>query len=87
MLRDADPDRDVAEAIRRGDFRFIGVMGYAVTLPGVEDYGEQYQSYGVRIIEGTSDVIANDAVRLLNEQAYRYAERYNKLLMKHLNRK
>lgn len=85
MLEAADPVRDVEQAIREGDLRFIGMMGYALIVPGVDDYGQRiWDTNGVRVIKGTSDFIANDDVARLNELAYEYAKRYNMLLLDYL---
>ncbi len=86
-LERADPARDLQAALLRGDKRFVGVMGFALEVPGVEDYYEHYKSYGVRVIEGTSDFIENDDIRRLNELAYKYALRYNRLLLETIRSK
>ena len=87
-LEGADPAQDIERAIKKGDLRFIGVMGYSLIVPGVEDYHERYEkNNGVRIIEGASDFILSDDVQRLNELATDYAERYNKLLLEYLSHK
>jgi hypothetical protein len=38
----ASPEQDCMRAIRRHDFRFVGVAGYALDVPGVPDYHIRY---------------------------------------------
>jgi hypothetical protein len=77
-LKDANPVNDADEAIRRNDLRFLAVKGYAITVPGIDDYYTRFSSkYKYRIIEGTSDVIRNEEERQLQNRAIRYAEVYN----------
>ncbi len=89
-LESADPAVDVTAAISRGDFRFLGIAGYTVTVPGVlsvtgqpsdRDNERLVARHGVRVMEGTSD---DKAVLEFQLAAIRYAERYNTLLLKHL---
>ena len=52
VLENALYQNDFNESIKREDYRFIGVMGYAMIVPGVPDYYEKYsQSYSVKIIK------------------------------------
>jgi hypothetical protein len=77
----ANPERDCQRAIARNDFRFVGVAGYALDVPGVPDYQTRYwKSNGVKVIAGTSDVGQRD----FNEAARAYARRYNAALLKYL---
>src|SRR5215510_243685 len=55
-LNTADPERDLADAFKRDDRRFIGVYGYTAYTPGVsDDASDLTRKYGVRYIEGTTD--------------------------------
>lgn len=84
-LEHADPSRDLQGAISVNDLRFIGIMGYALEVPGVEHYHERYaSSSGVKIVEGTSDVIYGVEHRRLIDIAREYAEKYNRLLLRYL---
>jgi hypothetical protein len=81
-LQAADVSAEVAAAVSKGDFRFVGVMGLALAVPGVPDYQDKYAAkYGVRVIEHTSDAIESSEHAQLQEVARTYAERYNKLLL------
>ena len=82
-LSHADARRDVATALKRGDKRFIGVYGVASEVPGVSDSGLVHR-FGVRFIEGTSDVRPTPESRRLNTLARDYALRYNQLLLRHV---
>lgn len=84
-IGDADPAKDFDEAIKNRDFRFVGIHGYALIVPGVENYYERYEkSNGVKTIEGTGDVILNEEHEQLQNKARSYAEKYNMLLLKFL---
>lgn len=76
---------DFEEAVKNGDTRFVGVMGYSLEVPGVPDYEEKYsKSHGVKVIEGTSDSYP-DSASLARNVFYRdYATGYNELLLRHL---
>ncbi|HEX8371848.1 MAG TPA: hypothetical protein VF585_03640 [Chthoniobacterales bacterium] len=79
-LDSADPQRDLAAALDRGDRRFIGVYGYAPFTPGVEPP----LFSRVRYLNGTADVIEGQEHSRLNRLAYHYAETYNRLLLQRL---
>jgi len=84
-LESADVAAEVEAAVSKGDLRFVGVMGFGLLVPGVPDYQEKYAArYGVRVIENTSDAIENEEHRRLQDAAYRYAEKYNSLLIPQL---
>ena len=80
-LESADVAADVEAALVRGDKRFVGVMGVGLIVPGVDTYAHR----GVRVIENTSDAIESDEHLRLQEAARRYAEHYNKLLLKRIS--
>lgn len=85
-LEQANPEVDFRDAIKRRDFRFLGVAGFTLTVPGVPMSDENMpllETHGVRVIPGTSD---NPASLTLQISAARYAERYNKLLLDHLRK-
>jgi len=85
-LEHADPEVDFRDAIKRRDFRFLGVAGFTLTVPGVPMSDENIpllETHGVRVIPGTSD---NPVSLTLQMSAARYAERYNKLLLDHLRK-
>ena len=42
--------------------------------------------HGIRYLRGTADAIQNDEHMRLNQVAYRYAERYNKILQQRFRR-
>ena len=81
-----DPAREVERAIARGDWRFVGVAGYAVVAPGVAFADPRYPKdlREIRVIEGTSDFVIGQAGERLNKVAAEYAEQYNRLLLKRL---
>jgi hypothetical protein len=77
----ANAEQDCSRAIAHRDFRFVGVAGYALDVPGVPDYQTRYwKTNGVKVMTGTSDV--GDLT--FNEPARKYARRYNARLLKYL---
>lgn len=79
-----DPQVDLAEALARGDRRFVGLAGPTLVVPGVDDYAGQYRdSHGVRLLPVADESAAGDSVQR-NLAAYRYALRYNQLLLEQL---
>lgn len=84
-LKDANPEADAANAIARGDLRFLAVSGFTTDVPGVPMPRENsfVRTQGIRVIPGTSDNPVSIELQVL---AVRYAERYNKHLLDHLSR-
>jgi hypothetical protein len=77
----ANPENDCEHALRNNDVRFVGVAGYALHVPGADDYYPRYwKTNGVKVIAGTSDV----GQRPFNRAAQIYAERYNAALLRKL---
>lgn len=81
-LEHADAAQDVQAAIRGNDLRFLGIAGYVVEVPGAETSRHLHEKYGVRVIEGTSDVVFGREHSRLIGVARRYARQYNALLLK-----
>jgi hypothetical protein len=79
-LLDADPAKDLEAALEHGDIRFLGVLDIGERLPGVEDRPDVTFRYGVLYIEGTSCTAPLD----IQQNAYDYADVYNRLLLRHL---
>jgi hypothetical protein len=66
--------------MRRGDYRFLGIVELGEWIPGVQDRPDATEKYGVRFIEGTGDDV--DAV--VEDSAREYAEIFNRLLLRRL---
>ena len=73
---------DATHAVHSGNLKLLGVRGYAVEIPGFPDVKMAREKYGVSIIEGTSDAIANETCRGLIDQAQIYAKNYNLAVVK-----
>jgi len=73
-----DPEKDIQINIKNNDLRFICVCGYSCYTPGVEkDDLLLTEKYGVRCLEGTSDVFDSVEHVKLIMNAKGYAEHYN----------
>jgi hypothetical protein len=87
-LDNADPGKDVDEALRKGDRRFVGIRGLSTYVPGVDKFDEHYKvTYGVRIILMARDFVRSPQLERLNEAAVRYAASYNRLLLARIRSK
>lgn len=85
-IEGANPARDLQAAVARKDFRFVGIWGYTVEVPGLNENDKRIQEQGVRMIEGTSDALTNELAAKFQEKARSYAERYNHLLLDYLKK-
>jgi hypothetical protein len=84
-LAASNPVADFAAAKKKGDRRFLAIMGYAKTVPGVPEYDKKYAKYvGTKLIPGTTDAVLNEEHRKILDAVQRYAERYNKLVLAEL---
>jgi hypothetical protein len=60
----------------------LAVRGYAIEVPGArEDVQSLQAKYGVRLIEGTSDMINGPEQEKLVRNARAYAELYNQTIL------
>lgn len=79
-LKKSDPIADEVKAFASHDYRFLGVNGYVVVIPGVEEGDPLVRIHGKRIIEGTTDAPCDKEHSLLVDSAQKYAATYNKKL-------
>jgi len=75
-LYKANPDDDFQAAIRNKDYRFIGIYGYSLYVPGVDLKCISVEK-DVNPIEGTSDAVLGYEHAKLIAIAGVYAEHYN----------
>jgi len=71
--------------------RFLAVVGYAATLPGLGDDPGRLKclirSASIMPMPGTSDVLCSDEIIGLQPVAARFAERYNQVLARAMDLK
>lgn len=79
-LEHADPIADCNKAVEAGDYRFVGISGYGLNVPGAKR-GVDISKYGCRAIPGTNDVIQSNEHLRLQEVASEYAMLYNEHLV------
>ena len=81
----ADPIADASAAVARNDFVLLGIRGYTWTIPGVDEAKkfEYREKYGMRLIEGTDDVVLGPEHLRLIGLSRGYAERYNQYVLSH----
>ena len=85
----ANPITDAKAAVARKDFVLLGVRGYTWTIPGTEESKkfEYRKKYGVKLLEGTDDVILGAEHGHLIKLATEYAKEYNQYVLSHANQK
>ena len=84
-IEEFDVVKDVEASISQNDFRFCGIYGYAVDVPGVpKEFLKGTDSSHVWMIEGTSDDIQDVRRQAL---CRKYAEQYNKMVVDRLKSK
>ncbi|MDQ1816584.1 hypothetical protein RBA41_25110 [Massilia sp. CCM 9210] len=70
------PEDDARAAILAGKLNFLGVAGFSLTVPGIDESNCQVARQFVDIIPGTSDVISFEnrgvSLSLINSYAFRY---------------
>lgn len=80
----SDPVATANNAIAARHYGFLGIAGYAMTLPGIDVRSCRVQKIPVQIVPGTGDVVCGKPHRELIEQANRYAEAFNTTMQAHL---
>jgi len=85
----SDPLVDAKRSIKANDFRLLAVLGYTWVLPGVKDERKfkLRKKYGIKIIEGTSDVLESEEHARLIKLARNYAYQYNREILGFLKEK
>ena len=78
----ADPQTDAKQALKKGDFRLLGLATHSVNIPGVvkEESLKYEMKCGVQLIEGISDVVRSDEHLRLMQKARSYALQYNAII-------
>jgi len=81
----ADPQADANQAVKKNDFRLLGLATRSVNIPGIsqEDSLKYEESCGVQLIEGISDVVRSDEHLRLMQKARSYALKYNAIVKTH----
>ncbi|GBF29199.1 hypothetical protein MnTg03_00765 [bacterium MnTg03] len=78
----ANPQTDAQQALKKGDFRLLGLATRSVNIPGVSN--EESLMYelkcGVQLIDGISDVVRSDEHLRLMQKARSYALKYNAII-------
>ncbi|WP_136256605.1 hypothetical protein [Metallibacterium scheffleri] len=85
-LKLKDAKNDAKKAYLRGDFRFIGINGYTLQVPGISYANIKNYDYGTVIVPGTSDAICDAKQKHFVENATLYAKKYNQEILYLLKR-
>ncbi len=78
----ADPQTDAQQALKKGDFRLLGLATRSVHIPGIakEEMLKYELRCGVQLIDGISDVVRSDEHLRLMQKARSYALKYNAII-------
>jgi len=78
----ADPQTDAQQALKKGDFRLLGLATRSVQIPGIakEEMLKYELKCGVQLIDGISDVVRSDEHLRLMQKARSYALQYNAII-------
>jgi hypothetical protein len=81
-LKNANPVNDAKQAINKDSIYFIGVLGFALDVPAVQEYYSLYKNkIPVIIIKGTGDAIISPDMAELNYRAREYALQFNAIIL------
>ncbi len=81
------PQEDAEKAIEQGDFRFVTIDRSGEEAPGVERYPRLQKKYGTQFVRQPLRTIETPSQKFsFRIRARAYAEQYNRLLLRHLQR-
>jgi len=79
------PSSELKEAIAANDLCFKVANDYSKDVPGIELYYDNLPvEKCIKVMEGTSDALADEEDRIFQDLASEYATAYNKLLLEHI---
>jgi hypothetical protein len=82
-LLSRNPEALAREVIRSGQIQFLGIAGFTVSAPGIDNDRCVADLDRVYAVPGTSDVLT-DAQMALQAKAEAFAFRYNRIIRDHL---
>jgi hypothetical protein len=82
-VEDANPNKQAAEALQKGDKRLMAMASRATTLPGIEPelLSKAKSICGIRYLEGSTDTVFGETHLKLIQRASEYAAAYNKIVI------
>ncbi|TDF35665.1 hypothetical protein EYS14_19870 [Alteromonadaceae bacterium M269] len=77
------PEQDAKKKLAYGDHRLLGVVGFTIEFPPLDKFkdDEIICALGTRVPDGLGDVIESDEHNELMTKWYRYAVKYNKVIV------
>jgi hypothetical protein len=86
-LRQADVAQDVAKALAEEDRRFLVNVGWGGAILGVPEWtSEMRGKYGVRVLDGTGDMVFGPKHEEFKRVASEYATKYNRFMWEHVTK-
>lgn len=84
-LKSMSPQVRLQKSLKKNDYRFLGIYGRVLIVPGVENFYRCYATrFGALVLPGTSDKPSCKQQRLYTQKAHQYATQYNSILVAHL---
>ena len=77
------PEQDAKKKLAYGDHRLLGVVGFTIEFPPLDKFkdDEILCALGTRVPNGLGDVVESDEHNELMTKWYRYAVKYNKVIV------
>jgi hypothetical protein len=85
-FRTSNPILEAEKTIASGKLKLLGIYGYALSIPGVDEKKEYcyLETLSVEGIKGTTDFVRCQSQMELNLLATIYAEKFNQKIEQHL---
>ncbi len=83
-LVETDPISTAQSAIENGKLEYLGVAGYSISVPGIDDTDCSIGGAFVHVMPGTTDFRCGPAHTELIRRASLFARQYNAIVKDHL---
>ncbi|MEW8508166.1 MAG: glutamyl-tRNA amidotransferase [Candidatus Thiodiazotropha sp.] len=82
-VEDANPDKQAAEALEKGDKRLMAMASRATMLPGIEPelHSKAKSICGIRYLEGSTDTVFGEIHLRYIQRASEFAAIYNRIVV------
>ena len=86
-VESANATQDAEASIAKGDTTLLALSSRGTRIPGlsIEDQENAIKLCGVRLLDGTGDAIFSERQLNLLQQVHKYAEAYNRIILKNCN--
>jgi hypothetical protein len=74
-------DPEFGGFVREAKGRYLGCLGYALSIPGIAGSSDNYSSKDVFVLPGPGDFWRSEEDRRYVERSWKFAEKYNLWLL------